>query len=374
MTIYPHPLRPGDTIAVTAPSAPVEPRHAARLDFTIEWLRARGYRVVEGECLRGTGHVSASAHERAAEFNAFVRDSSVRAILPPWGGETAIDIVDLIDYDAFGANPTWVIGWSDISTLLLPLTLRTGVATLHGQNLMDAPYELPEATAHFLDIAALAEGASFVQRDPRVRRRGGWDDWEQTPRVTHADLTEPTHWRIISGHDQVQVSGRLIGGCLDVLAHLAGTPYGDVRRFAARARQAGDSSGRNGLADLGSGSTGLQSTADSTGSDSGSSPTIVYLENCEANAYDAARMFHGLRLAGWFNEAQAVLLGRTNGRDRPGFSQTDAALDALGRLNVPIVADVDFGHVPPGNVLINGALADVTVTPNEHQIVQHLLP
>ena len=145
---YPRPLRPGDTIAVTASSAPVRPEHEGRLDFVIGWLRDRGYRVVEGECLRGEGVVSAPAQDRADEFNAFVRDPSVRAVVPPWGGETAIDIVDLLDADALAADPTWVVGWSDISTLLLPLTLRSGVATLHGQNLMDTPYDLPRGTAH----------------------------------------------------------------------------------------------------------------------------------------------------------------------------------------------------------------------------------
>lgn len=68
--VYPPPLRPGDTIAVTAPSAPVRIEHEGRLDFVVDWLRGGGYEVVEGRCLRGEGHVSAPARERAEEFNA----------------------------------------------------------------------------------------------------------------------------------------------------------------------------------------------------------------------------------------------------------------------------------------------------------------
>lgn len=338
MTIFPPPLRPGDTVAVTAPSAPVEPRHAARLNFVIDWLRERGYDVVKGICLEGEGHVSAPARARADEFNALVADPDVKAIVPPWGGETAIDLVEYLDYDLFGACPTWVVGWSDISTLLLPLTTRTGVATMHGQNLMDTPYLLPHGTAHWLDVVALDAGETFTQHDPRVRRRGGWDDWERTPSVTTTALSEAARWRLVQADEPLDVSGRLIGGCLDVVSFLAGTPYGDVPAYAAEADE------------------GL----------------IVYLENCEANAFDATRMLHGLRLGGWFERANAILLGRTGARNSAGWTQDDAVIDALGRLDIPVIADVDFGHVPPGNVLINGAHARVFLDGSTHQIIQTL--
>ena len=181
MTRFPAPLRPGDTIGVTAPSSGVDAGMRARLDHNVDWLRRRGYAVRLGECLDSEHHVSAPRAARAAELTAMLRDPDVRAVVPPWGGELAIDLVDLLDHDALRADPTWVVGWSDISTLLLPLTLRSGVATMHGQNLMDAPYGLPHGTAHWLDAATMPARASFVQEDPRVRRRGGFDDWERHP-------------------------------------------------------------------------------------------------------------------------------------------------------------------------------------------------
>lgn len=66
-------------------------------------------------------------------------DPRMRAGVPPWGGEGALELLSLLDFDAIGAaEPTWLVGYSDTSTLMLPLTLRTGVATLHAPNLMDA--------------------------------------------------------------------------------------------------------------------------------------------------------------------------------------------------------------------------------------------
>lgn len=127
MVRYPKPLQAGDTIAVTAPSAGCEPRHQGRLDFALKWLRDKGFEVIEGNCLRGGTQVSAPVAERAAELNAFLTDASISAVVPPWGGETSIDLIDLLDYDAIrAAEPTWLVGFSDTSTQLLALTLRTG--------------------------------------------------------------------------------------------------------------------------------------------------------------------------------------------------------------------------------------------------------
>ncbi len=100
--------------------------------------------------------------------------------------------------------------------------------------------------------------------------------------------------------------------------------------------------------------------------------TLVYLEIAEAGAFDAARMFHGLRLAGWFDAANAVLLGRPAGHNEDGFTQLDAFADALGSLSVPIIYDMDFGHVPPQMTLVNGANATVTFGDEGKSLVQHL--
>lgn len=72
---------------------------------------------------------------------------------------------------------------------------------------------------------------------------------------------------------------------------------------------------------------------------------IVYLEAAGDDAATICRNLHGLRLAGWFEHARAILIGRTNAPDYPGLTQQEAALDALGRLGLPIVFDLEIGHV-----------------------------
>src|SRR5918994_957781 len=86
-------------------------------------------------------------------------DPTIRAVVPPWGGELAIDLLPLLDVAAIGqAQPTWLVGYSDTSTLLLPLTLLTGTATLHAPGLMDTPFRVPSPLLHWLDVATAGAG------------------------------------------------------------------------------------------------------------------------------------------------------------------------------------------------------------------------
>ena len=331
---FPRPLRPGDRIGVTSPSAGVEGAGAARIDFCVDWLRGRGYDVEVGECMDGSAITSAPAAHRAAELTRMLADPDVACVVPPWGGETAIDLVDLLDWDALAvAEPTWLVGYSDMSTLLLPITTRLGWATLHGDNLADTPLEVPDGLLHWLDLAG-GEGP-FVQRGSGLVAT--WVRFEEDYRATQWRPVRSGAWQV-DGDGSLDVSGRLIGGCIETIGHLAGTPYGDVRGWAEALDE----------------------------------PTIVYVEACESDAVDICRHLHGMRLAGWFDRAAAVLVGRTNAPDHRELTQREAVLDALGRLDLPIVWDLEIGHVPPHLPLVNGALARVVVDGDRQEISQTL--
>jgi muramoyltetrapeptide carboxypeptidase LdcA involved in peptidoglycan recycling len=334
---YPRPLQPGDRIGVTAPSSGVAPAMLPRLEIAVRSLADRGYDVVLGDCLGVAGVVAAPKELRAAELTAMLADPSIRAVVPPWGGELAIDLLDQLDWDSLSAaDPTWLVGFSDLTTLMVPITLRLGWATLHGSNLMDTPYAPPEGLLHWTTLASSA--GPFVQRSPGRYRSTGWDDYVAQPHVSRLDLDAAGTWRML-GDDTVDVTGRLIGGCIETVGPVAATPYGDVQSF-------GRAHAPDGL--------------------------IVYLEACEAGAYTIARTLHSLRYAGWFENARAVLIGRTSAPDAADLTQTGAVLDALGDLDIPIVLDVECGHVAPFMPLVNGALARVVVDGDRREITQTL--
>lgn len=335
MLRFPPPLRPGDRIGVTSPSAGVTGAAADRIDFCVGWLREAGFDVVVGDLMDGTGLTAGPAADRAAELTRMLCDPTIRCVVPPWGGETAIDLVDLLDWDALAAaEPTWLVGFSDVSTLLVPLTTRLGWATVHGDNLADTPYAAPAGLLSWLDL--VADPGPHVQRESGVVT--DWWRFEDDPRATSWRAAGAGGWTL-HGARSLHVSGRLIGGCIETICNLAGTPYGDVATF-------GREHARDGL--------------------------VVYVEAAEDGAAAICRNLHGLRLAGWFDHARAVLVGRTAAPDHALLTQHEAVLDALGRLDVPIVLDVEIGHVPPHLPLVNGALATVVVDGDVREIRQEL--
>lgn len=335
---YPAPLRPGDCVGVTSPSSGVRPEYQARLDFSIRAVKERGFEVSVGECMDGLSWVSAPAADRAAELTRMLTDPRIRAVVPPWGGETAIDLLSLLDWDALrAAEPTWLVGYSDISTLLTPLTLLADVATVHGNNLMETPYQAPSGLLSWLDVVTSEPDAVLEQRPPGRHRAAGHDDWTADPGISEYTLDTPGRWRRLDAPDDVTVSGRLIGGCIEALSNLAGTPYADIPRFARSVAPDG---------------------------------LLIYIEAAEADAASICRALHGMRLSGFFTGANAILVGRTRAPARGTLTQDAAVMDALGRLGVPVVADVECGHVAPYLPLINGALATVTYTAEANTITQ----
>ncbi|MER6913567.1 S66 peptidase family protein [Streptomyces sp. NPDC000594] len=338
---YPRPLRPGDRIGVTSPSSGVSPELGERLRFALQVVRDRGYEVVVGACMDGSGHVSAPAADRARELMSMLTDPTIRAIVPPWGGETAIDLIPLLDWDLLReTEPTWLVGFSDLSTLSTPLTLLTGMATVHGNNLMDTPYHVPEGLLSWLDIVAAPAGHRFVQTPPGSHRSAGFDDYADFPGVREYTLDAAGGWTRLDGTADVTAEGRLIGGCIETLCNLAGTAYLDLPAFAR---------------------------------DESPDGLLVYVEATDNDAFTICRNLHGMRLAGFFDRANAILVGRTTAPDNATLTQHEAVLDALGSLKVPIIADVECGHVPPHLPIVNGAYGRIVHSAHRSELTQTLV-
>lgn len=84
------------------------------------------------------------------------------------------------------------------------------------------------------NVATLPSGCSFTQAFAGEHRKGTWDDWVGHPDVTeHAYNEIGTRTRLDAGRETVDVTGRLIGICIETICNLAGKPDADVGRFAS---------------------------------------------------------------------------------------------------------------------------------------------
>ena len=330
---FPKINKPNYTIAVTAPSSGLGgPEYISRFNTIVDQLQSEGHLVILGDCLKlNHKHVSASRQERAHEFMRFWNDPEIDLIFPPWGGEILIDILPLIDFSKLGDNPTWVQGFSDIATLLLAITVKTGIATAHGTNMIDSIKGQDLLTASSRDYLTLTKGQEWIQKSSDYWQKT-WPSYQENPLALY-QLSEPTKWLLLGHQTQtLKVAGRLIGGCLDTIGHLVGTEYGDIKSFASRYSK----------------SEGL----------------LLYLENSDSNPTEVYRILWNLRLAGWFDQANAVIFGRNNGPDSKSdedLSYQEALIQSLQDLGIPIILDADIGHVVPQMTLINGALAQLEI-------------
>jgi muramoyltetrapeptide carboxypeptidase len=126
--LQPKPLQPGDKIQLVAPARFAT---STAIEEAAQDVTAAGFTPVLTEGLPARdGQFGGSDAHRAAELNAAFRDPSIRAVWAMRGGYGCARLLPLLDAEAFRADPTWIIGFSDI-TALHGWADRQGVAALH---------------------------------------------------------------------------------------------------------------------------------------------------------------------------------------------------------------------------------------------------
>ncbi|HYO40491.1 MAG TPA: DUF4031 domain-containing protein [Nocardioidaceae bacterium] len=127
-------LRPGDRVAVVAPSGPVP---EDLLDAGVSVLRSWGLEVTEAEHVRGgdapLGYLAADDAARADDLMRAWVDPRVAAVFCARGGYGAQRVLDLLDWRTLAlAVPKVLVGFSDLTALHQAFAARLGLSTLHG--------------------------------------------------------------------------------------------------------------------------------------------------------------------------------------------------------------------------------------------------
>ncbi|SFK67235.1 Muramoyltetrapeptide carboxypeptidase LdcA (peptidoglycan recycling) [Paenibacillus sp. 1_12] len=327
---YPKALVKGDLIAITAPSSGVSEHLHDLLKQAKCAVEEFGYSVVEGNTIWTQYKcVSASKELRALELQNFLLNKHVSAVIPPWGGEFLMEILPLMDWELLKATPPkWILGYSDISTFLFAYTLLTGCATAHGTNYIDLRSAGPGViSSRWVEVLGTGPNETVEQLSSDLYQ-SSWD----FPKAGFK-LDTPTAWKILGNEDdpayEQLMAGRLIGGCLDTISILIGTPYAPLQAFSEQYCH----------------ETGM----------------VWYLESCEMKAADLYRHLWQMKQCGWFENTNGVLIGRPAGYSpTQNFGLQDALHQVFDDRHIPVIYEVDIGHVPPQLTLVNGAFANVS--------------
>ena len=149
--IIPPALRPGDLVAVVAPSGPADEVLVWR---GLGWLAGRYRLRYDRGVLARAGYLAGSDARRCEELCAAFADPEVRAVLAARGGYGLSRFAHQLDWAAFAASPRWIVGFSDVTALHVEAA-RAGVASVHGPNVTGVGRSNARARASLL--AALEE-------------------------------------------------------------------------------------------------------------------------------------------------------------------------------------------------------------------------
>lgn len=189
-------LKPGDTVAISSPAGAIWDDKLVEEFSAI--LTGMGLKIKKGETLtQKYGYLAGSDALRAGELNAFFKDPEVKAIFSAKGGWGCARLLPLLDYAAIKQNPKIIMGFSDITSLLLALYAKTGLVTFHG----------PVGNSSWGPFSMQYVKQVLMQPQP-VHYTSPADEKEQAM-VLH----------------EGKAQGVLLGGNLSVLASMAGTPY-----------------------------------------------------------------------------------------------------------------------------------------------------
>jgi muramoyltetrapeptide carboxypeptidase len=126
----PRALRPGDRLAIVAPASPFD---RAAFDAGVEEVRRLGFEPVFDErVFARRGFVAGSAELRAEALREALTDPSIAGVLCVRGGYGSVQLLPFLDPAEIAAARKPVVGYSDLTSLLVFITGHAGLVSFHG--------------------------------------------------------------------------------------------------------------------------------------------------------------------------------------------------------------------------------------------------
>lgn len=330
---FPKFIKPGDEISLIAPSfsAATKP-YITPAKRGVYNLSKRGYvfNISEDAFDQKLPYLSNTPENIAKDFLKHYTSNS-KALLSSGGGEFEIETLAYFDFDKIKQlEPKWFMGFSDNTNLCFLLLTISEVASIDGPcihyfSYFNVPYNAPDALA-------LLEGSKDTLHSYPYYS-SPWNAYQKKHPLSGPRLNIPQIINKIPNKD-FTIEGRLIGGNIDLLSLICGTKFDNVKNFLEKYKQDG---------------------------------FIWFLEACDLDPISIRRVFTQLKYAGWFKYIKGLVFGRIKTRpDQDIFGVNKITMfDPLLELNIPIIADFDFGHIDCSMPVILGSYATVKTKGND---------
>lgn len=294
------------TIGVCSPSFPISATEPIRCERGIKYLENKGFMINNGLLYKKKDfYRSGTIKERAEEFNNLLYDENIQIIMTSIGGNNTNSILPYIDYEYIKKHPKIIIGFSDVTALLLAIYAKTGLVTFYGPDIASSFGELPPFVDWtFESFNSFVNGISVPYNyEMPIAWTDEFIDWSKQDMAKNQYSNQ---WVCVK---QGTCQGRLIGGNLNTMEGFFGTEYMPVINK-------GD---------------------------------ILFIEDAEKDAYTIERSFSLLKLAGVFDKVSGIILGKHEKFDDNGTGRKpyEILLEVIGDTSIPILAEFDCCHTHP---------------------------
>lgn len=326
-------LKIGDSIGVFSPSSPITYSCPNRFERAKKYLQGKGFKIVEGKLTgKNDFYRSGNIKERAEELNALIRNPEIKCIMATIGGMNSNSILPYIDYDEFKRNPKIIIGYSDVTAILLAIYAQTGISTFYGPALVASFGELApfvDATyRYFQEITMDKVRVPYVFEIPEY-----WTDehldWKTQDRSKDKRQNQ---WITVFGGT---VRGRVIGGNLNTMQGTWGSKY---------------------MPEIKEGD-------------------ILFIEDCLKDSATIERSFSFLKVNGVLDKIAGIILGKHELFDdlNTGRKPYEILVEVLGDKTIPFLADFDCCHTHPMMTMPIGCEIELDATNKKVSIIQDWL-
>ncbi|MGL5754950.1 MAG: S66 family peptidase [Paraclostridium sp.] len=322
-------LKKGDSIGIFSPSTPITAFTPKRFKRGITYLENKGFKIVEGNLTgKSDFYRSGSIKERAEELNSLIKNPDVACIMSTIGGMNSNSILPYIDYEAFKKNPKPIIGYSDVTAILLGIYAKTGISTYYGPALVASFGELEPFVdmtyKYFEDILVNEISLPHEIKNPEFWT-DEYIDWEKQDREKQGVDNE-----LITVYDG-KVKGRLIGGNLNTMTGIWNTEY---------------------MPEIKEGD-------------------ILFIEDSLKDCANIERSFSLLKLSGVFEKVSGIILGKHElfNDCKTGRKPYEILLEVLGDKKIPFLAEFDCCHTHPMITLPIGCIIELDATNKKVSII-----
>ncbi|SES94335.1 Muramoyltetrapeptide carboxypeptidase LdcA (peptidoglycan recycling) [Salinibacillus kushneri] len=308
--IKPEVLKEGDTIGIITPSTPAPVKFKQRYERGLRFLQKLGYEIVEGSCSnKSQAYRSGTIKDRVNEFNELIHNPEVKAIISTIGGTNSNSLLPYMDYEYLKDHPKIIMGYSDVTSLLLGIYTKIGLVTFYGPAIIPSfgeyPDMLPKGVEYFKNIVTKQKSAPYTLEIPNE-----WTDemldWNTQTRAKK--MYENRGWTCLR---KGKASGKLVGGNLNTMSGFLNSQY----------------------------------FPDLTGS-------ILFIEDSYKDMALEERLFSMLKVSGIFDKISGLIVGKHEQFDdlNAPFTLNELLLEVIGDTNIPILTNVDIGHTFPSHV------------------------